>query len=306
MFVALISHPDCLLHEMGYYHPESPQRITAIRDRLTAAGMLDLMREYDAPLATREQLIRAHDPRYVDAIFAQAPKEGHLMLDPDTSMNPHSLNAALRAAGAVVLGVDLVMRGEAGAAFCNVRPPGHHADRAHAMGFCIFNNIAVGACHALAIHQVKRVAIVDFDVHFGNGTAAIFQDEPRLLMCSSFQHPYYPHVPVEAETGGAIRIMLPAGSGSRAFREGVLARWIPRLEAFAPELILISAGFDAHAEDDMAGLRFTDDDYGWVTEQVKKIADRFAAGRIVATLEGGYALSALGRSAAAHIKALMG
>jgi len=305
MLVGLISHPLCLKHEMGAHHPECPQRLTAIEDQLIAQGLNMMLRHYDAPAATREQLERVHAPSYVDEIHARAPAEGLVSLDPDTLMNPHSLEAALRAAGSAVLGVDLVMQGEIGAAFCNVRPPGHHAERDRAMGFCIFNNVAVGAAHALAAHGLERVAIVDFDVHHGNGTEHIFADEPRVLFCSTFQHPFYPHTGAETDTPHIVNVPLPAGADGKAFREAVSAHWLPRLEAFAPEFIFISAGFDGHIEDDMAMLALREDDYRWVTQQIQTVAHRHAQGRIVSCLEGGYELHALGRSAFAHIDALV-
>jgi acetoin utilization deacetylase AcuC-like enzyme len=227
-------------------------------------------------------------------------------LDPDTAMNPYTLDAALRAAGAGVLAVDLVMKGEAASAFCNVRPPGHHACRARPMGFCIFNNIAVAARHAIEAHGLERVVIADFDVHHGNGTEDIFSDDPRTLMVSTFQHPFYPYSGTEAPSSNMVNVPLPAGAGSKQFREAVLEHWLPALNEFAPQMVLFSAGFDAHVEDDMAMLRLVDGDYGWVTERMKEVAERHANGRVVSMLEGGYALSALGRSAMLHLKVLAG
>jgi len=306
MPIALISHPDCALHEMGDHHPECPARLGAIQDQLLSSGLDFVLMHHDAPQASREQLCRVHDPEYVDGIFHKAPTEGRAWLDPDTSMNAFSLAAALRAAGAVVLGVDLVMSGQSSAAFCNVRPPGHHAERDRAMGFCIFNNIAVGAEHARQAHQLKRIAIVDFDVHHGNGTEHIFHDQPDVLFCSTFQHPFYPNTGVEADSAHIVNVPLAAGSDGALFRSAVESHWLPRLHAFKPELILISAGFDAHIDDDIAGLCLTEKDFAWVTSEIRKIADTYAGGRIVSSLEGGYDLSALGRSAAAHINALLG
>ncbi len=305
--LAFISHPDCRLHEMGAYHPEQPARLGAIQDRLIASGLNMILRHYDAPLATREQLLRVHDADYVDSVMAQAPKEGTVWLDGgDTAMNPQSLDAALRAAGAVVQGVDLVMSGEAGPVFCGVRPPGHHAERRRAMGFCIFNNVAVGAAHALAEHGLRRIAIVDFDVHHGNGTEDIFRDEPKVLFCSSFQYPFYPQMGADTVSDHIINVPLPSGTSGMQFRQAVEICWLKALDDLRPQMILISAGFDAHAEDDMAHLMLREADYAWVTEQLTTIADRHAQGRIVSTLEGGYNLSALGRSVAAHIDALLG
>jgi acetoin utilization deacetylase AcuC-like enzyme len=306
MTIALISHPDCALHEMGPGHPESPQRLSAIEDHLLASGLELAIRRFRAPLATREQLAQVHDEAYIDAIFAAAPKEGLVWLDTDTAMNPHSLNAAMRAAGSVVKAVDLVMGGEVSSAFCSVRPPGHHAERARAMGFCIFNNIAVGAAHALARYDLQRVAIVDFDVHHGNGTEQMFAGNPKILFCSSFQHPYYPHSDPTSHDHNIVKVPLPGGTSSGDFRRAIETNWCPPLHEFAPQLLMISAGFDGHREDDMAQLLLSDQDYGWVTRQVKMIADQYAGGRIVSTLEGGYALAALGRSVGAHLDALLG
>jgi acetoin utilization deacetylase AcuC-like enzyme len=304
--LAFVTHPDCLKHEMGAGHPEQPARLTAIEDQLIASGVGPLLTRFDAPLATDEQLSRVHPIEYVRAIRQAAPQQGTVHLDPDTAMNRFSLQAALRAAGAAVLAVDLVMGKKADTAFCSVRPPGHHACRARSMGFCIFNNVAVAARHAIHEHGLERVAIIDFDVHHGNGTEDIFEADPHVLMASIFQHPFYPYSGAEDPARNMVNVPLAAGAGSREFREAVREAWIPALEDFAPELVVFSAGFDAHVEDDMAMLRFTDADYGWVTEQVKAVADKHAQGRIVSALEGGYALSALGRSAVQHIKVLAG
>jgi acetoin utilization deacetylase AcuC-like enzyme len=304
MPTAFVSHPDCLKHDMGRGHPERPERLAAIEDQLIASGLGAHLQRYEAPLATDEQLALAHPIEYVKAIRELAPDAGIVHLDPDTAMNPASLGAALRAAGAAVLATDLVMTGKANAAFCSVRPPGHHACRARPMGFCIFNNVAIAARHAQRAHGAARVAIVDFDVHHGNGTEDIFEGDPQVLMVSTFQHPFYPYCGTEDPAANMHNVPLAAGAGSREFREAVAKRWIPALDAFRPDLVLFSAGFDAHVEDDMAMLRLADDDYGWVTAQVKAVADRHARGRIVSVLEGGYALSALGRSAVRHIKVL--
>jgi acetoin utilization deacetylase AcuC-like enzyme len=306
MTLALISHPDCLRHEMGGWHPEQPARITAIQDQLVASGLDVVLRHYDAPLASREQLVRVHSAGYVDFIFGTSPEQGLVQLDPDTAMNPHTLAAALRAAGAVVYATDLVLGNEVGCAFCNVRPPGHHAERGRAMGFCIFNNVAVGVAHALEHHRLQRVAIADFDVHHGNGTEDIFRDEPRVMLCSSFQHPYYPFQGADTRSTHIVNVPLAAGTAGSGFRAEVERHWVPALEEFRPELVFVSAGFDAHREDDMSEIDLTERDYVWVTQQIKHIADRYASGRIVSTLEGGYALHALGRSVAAHLKALIG
>jgi len=306
MATAFVTHPDCLKHEMGAYHPERPERLTAIEDQLIASGVGQYLVRYDAPLASDEELARVHPIEYVRAIRDAAPEQGTVHLDPDTAMNPHSLRAALRAAGAAVLATDLVMRGEADSAFCSVRPPGHHACRARPMGFCIFNNVAIAARHARFAHGAQRVAIIDFDVHHGNGTEDIFQGDPHVLMASTFQHPFYPYSGTDGPAGNMFNVPLPAGAGSRQFREAVVENWLPALDAFKPQLVLFSAGFDAHAEDDMAMLRFSDADYAWVTQQVKAVAERHAGGRMVSMLEGGYALSALGRSVVQHVRVMAG
>ncbi|HSM98619.1 MAG TPA: histone deacetylase family protein [Gallionella sp.] len=306
MQTAYISHPLCLKHDMGSYHPESPARIHAVEDQLIASGLLHYLQPHDAPAATREQLMRVHDPDYIDSIESSVPQQGIVHLDGDTALNPFSYQSALRAAGAVILGVDLVMAGQAENAFCNVRPPGHHAGRARAMGFCIFNNVAVGAAHAISHHGLQRVAIADFDVHHGNGTETIFYGEPRVMLCSTFQHPFYPYIGADSGNEHIINVPLPAGTGGDEFRAAVTRHWLPALERFQPELLLISAGFDAHRDDDMAMLNLTEPDYAWVTGELKNIAGKYARGRIVSALEGGYELHALGRSALAHIKVLSG
>jgi len=306
MQTAYITHPFCLKHDMGSFHPESPARIHAIEDMLIASGMMSYLQHHEAPAATREQLLRVHDSGYIDSIESRVPQQGLVYLDADTAMNPFSYQAALRAAGAAVLGVDLVMSKKSENAFCNVRPPGHHAERDRAMGFCLFNNIAVGAAHALAEHGLQRVAIADFDVHHGNGTEAIFHDNPRVMLCSTFQHPFYPYLGAGSGNEHIINVPLAAGTSGEGFRAAVTRYWQPALERFKPELLFISAGFDAHRDDDMAMLNLTEADYAWVTGILKGIAERHAAGRVVSALEGGYELHALGRSALAHIKALSG
>lgn len=306
MPTAYITHRDCGLHNMGPHHPECPERLAAINDRLIAAGLDLYLQHHDAPLAGMEHLLRVHPRPYIEQLQESSPSHGSVHLDPDTAMSPGTLNAALRAAGAGVLGVDLVMAGKASSAFCAVRPPGHHAERARAMGFCFFNNIAVAACHALEAWGLERVAIVDFDVHHGNGTENIFAGDERVLMVGSFQHPFYPYSGTDHPAANMCNVPLPAGTRGEAFRDMVAERWLPRLKVFAPQLLLISAGFDAHYEDDMASLGLLEADYVWVTAQIKQVAQTHAGGRIVSMLEGGYALSALGRSVAAHIKTLAG
>jgi acetoin utilization deacetylase AcuC-like enzyme len=305
MTIAYITHPACSLHQMGDTHPESPARLSVIEDRLIETGFEFALRRYESPAATREQLARVHDPSYVERIFALAPARDLVWIDPDTAMNPHSLEAALHAAGAVVQAVDLVLGGEVSSAFCGVRPPGHHAERAAAMGCCLFNNVAVGVAHALNRYGLQRVAILDFDVHHGNGTEDMFREEARVLFCSSFQHPLYPFADVAATCDRLVKTPLDAGAGSRSFRLAVGDAWLSALEAFRPELIFISAGFDAHWQDEVADLNLTEHDYAWITREIKAIADTHAQGRIISVLEGGYALQALARSVLAHLSALL-
>ena len=302
--LAFITHPDCLLHEMGPGHPERPERLSAIEDGLIASRLDYVTSRHEAPLATREQLLRVHEPSYLEALERLAPSSGLVQLDPDTAMNPHTLRAALRAAGAAVLGTDLVIGGKAEAAFCAVRPPGHHAERARAMGFCFFNNVAVAAAHALAQHGLERVAIVDFDVHHGNGTEDMFRDDPRVLMVSTFEHPFYPGSGVEGRSERMVNVPLAAGAGSGEFRTAVEQEWLPALERFRPQMLFFSAGFDAHSEDGMAFLRFRDADYTWVTGQMRSVAAKHSGGRMVSTLEGGYVLDVLRRCVVAHLREL--
>lgn len=306
MLSAYITHTDCARHDMGLHHPECPERLGAINDHLLVKGLLDYMIPYDAPLATTEQLGRAHDARYVRDIFDASPTEGIHAVDPDTNMNPHTLNAALRAAGAAVQATDLVLAGDAPTAFCCVRPPGHHAERSAAMGFCFFNNVAVGMRHALDVHGLSRVALIDFDVHHGNGSEDIFRGDDRILMCSIFEKGLYPFNGESARGPNMVNVGLPSRSGSDAFREAVTKEWIPALDAFAPELIYISAGFDAHREDDMGNLGLVEADYAWVTQQLMGVAKRHSKGRVISCLEGGYVLSPLARSVGAHVRVLIG
>ncbi len=306
MATAFIHHPDCFLHDMGSHHPECPDRLTAVEDHLLAIGLLQHLVSETAPAASREQLLRVHDGTYIDSIAEASPRNGIVHLDPDTAMNPNTLSAAFHAAGAVVRATDMVIGGDAENAFCNVRPPGHHARRRQAMGFCFFNNVAVGAAHALVAHGLEHVAIVDFDVHHGNGTEDIFAGDDRVMMVSTFQHPFYPYSGTEGRSGLMVNIPLAAYSGSAEFRKAVENFWLPALNRFAPRMVFVSAGFDAHRDDDMASLRLVEADYAWVTRQLMDIADRHAGGRIVSTLEGGYNLPALARSVAAHVRQLCG
>jgi acetoin utilization deacetylase AcuC-like enzyme len=304
MHTAFISHPDTLLHVMGGDHPESPARISAIRDRLISAQILDHLQLHDAPLATIEQLGRVHTPAYLRQVRELAPLAGLVQLDADTVMGPSTLPAALRAAGAVVLATDLVMSGQAPNAFCCVRPPGHHAARGRAGGFCIFNNVAVGVAHAMATHGIQRVAIIDFDVHHGEGSEDIFRDIPQVMLCSTFQHPFYPHRGAETRSERMVNVTLPAGTDGKAFRAAVEREFAPALEKFRPQMVFVSAGFDGHRDDPLASFNLIRSDYVWVTQFIMDIAHRHAGGRIVSALEGGYELVSLADSAAAHVRTL--
>jgi acetoin utilization deacetylase AcuC-like enzyme len=307
MHTAFISHPDCLLHDMGLHHPESPARLKAIEDELASSGLMDKLERHLAPLATLGQLKRVHAPEYIallDAAARQALSAGLVNLDPDTAMNRYSLKSAYRAAGAVILATDLVAGKQVENAFCSIRPPGHHAERNRAMGFCLLNNIAAGVAHAIEAHALERVAVVDFDVHHGNGTENIFRDDPRVMMVSTFQHPLYPYSGVKGRSERMVNIPLAAGSDGELFREAVSQFWLPALERFQPQMLFISAGFDAHKDDGLASLKLVEADYTWVTEKIREVAQKYAGGRIVSALEGGYDLPALGRSVTAHLKAL--
>ncbi len=301
---AFITHRDCHLHDMGSFHPESPLRLSAISDHMIAQGLDPYFVYHDAPLATFEQLMRVHPAAHLERMKRSSPELGMVHLDPDTVMNPHTWKAALRSAGAGVLAVDLVMAGDVQNAFCAIRPPGHHCERANPMGFCFFNNIAVAASHALSAHNLSRVAVIDFDVHHGNGTEDCFKGNEQVLMASIFQHPFYPYSGADNPASNMLNVPMAAGADGEEFRMVVNDVWLPRLRQFKPEMILISAGFDAHYEDDMGSMKLLEKDYAWVTEQLKQVANEFAQGRIVSMLEGGYSLSALARSVAAHIRVL--
>jgi acetoin utilization deacetylase AcuC-like enzyme len=291
---------------MGEGHPECPERLDAISDFLVSTQLMPYLAPCEAPLATKEQLQRAHTALHVQETFAASPAEGYVHLDPDTAMNPHTLTAARRAAGAAVLATEMVARGEVKRAFCAVRPPGHHAMRHRAMGFCIFNNVAVGIRHALDMLGFERVALIDFDAHHGNGSEDILAGDERVLMCSTFQTNFYPFLGDEPLGENMVNVGLPAYADGEALRAAWSSRWLPALEAFRPQMIFVSAGFDAHRADDMSGLAFTEDDYRWVTHEIVELADRCCDGRVVSCLEGGYHLFHLARSAAVHVRELAG
>ena len=306
MTTLLVTHRACLEHDPGRLHPESPDRLKAVLAAMDQPQFATLMRK-EAPQAAVEQIARVHPQAHVERILRAVPASGHVGLDPDTVMSPGSGEAALRAAGAVVAAVDAVVSGEASNAFCAVRPPGHHAEAARAMGFCLFNNVAVGAAQARAVHGLRRVAVVDFDVHHGNGTQHMFEADTDLFYASTHQWPLYPGTGAAEEKGlgNICNVPLAPMSGSREFRAAMSEIVLPALRAFQPDMILISAGFDAHAADPLANLRFTDADYGWATKGLLDVADQCCSGRLVSTLEGGYDLEALASSASAHVEALM-
>ncbi len=307
------SHPDCHQHEMGEGHPECPERLVAIADRLLVSGLGDALDCREAPQAPISDLELAHTRMHVAAIRGlteslfddiQAGGPAHVQIDQDTSINQYSWNAALRAAGAALAATDAVMAGELANAFCAVRPPGHHACRDKAMGFCLFNNVVVAARYALERHGLKRVAIVDFDVHHGNGTENIVAGDQRILMVGFFQHPFYPDGGARSHASNLLNLPVAAHTRGADVRELVTTHWLPRLEAYKPEMIFISAGFDAHRDDDLGQMGLIEEDFAWMTERIKDVALRHAQGRIVSCLEGGYNLNALARSVEAHIRVL--
>jgi acetoin utilization deacetylase AcuC-like enzyme len=300
-----ITHPACRLHEMGKWHPESPERLDAINDHLHANGIMDFLARVEPTYAGDADICRVHAAQYVDQLMAAQPTgDGYHAVDPDTLMNRDTMSAARAAAGAGLLAVDAVMEGKSNTAFCAVRPPGHHARHAQALGFCFFNNVAIAAAYALEKYALQRVAIVDFDVHHGNGTEETFAGDSRVLMCSFYQHPFFPDLHVEPPPGNMFNTPVAAYTTGAQLRQLVSDIWVPELLAFAPQMIFISAGFDAHAEDDMGQLGLVESDFSWITSELVKVADHCAGGKIVSLLEGGYNLSALGRSVAAHIRAL--
>ena len=307
------THRDCWLHEMGPGHPECPARLDAIEDRLLVTGVGDALERCEVPEASLDEVELAHDPMYVAALrgltdrleqeqVAGGPQ--YKQMDTDTSINRHTLKAALRSAGAAMAATDAVLAGELENAFCAVRPPGHHATRSQAMGFCFFNNVAIAAKYALERYQLKRVAVIDFDVHHGNGTEDILSGYDRVLMCGIFQHPFYPFSGDKDPAPNMLNVPVPAYTKGMDVREIVEMMWIPRLESFKPEMIFISAGFDAHRDDDMGQLGLNENDFAWITTRIKDIARRFSKGRIVSCLEGGYVMDALARSVEAHLRVL--
>lgn len=306
MLTAYISHKDCELHDMGSGHPESPRRLSAIRDYLMERQVWDVLRHVDAPKIEKKHLYRVHSRDYVDGVFSQFPLQQIKSLGDDVIANSHTLDAALRSAGAVCKGVDMVMNGEVANAFCAVRPPGHHAEKSRAMGFCIFSNVAVAAAYAIHQYDLTRVAIVDFDVHHGNGTENILQYDDRVLFCSSFQHPYYPHTVPDQNRSNIIHTPMHAGTSSDEFRDWVLQQWMNKLHEFKPQLLLVSAGFDAHHSDPLADIYLDERDYYWLTSELKLLAENCCEGRLVSSLEGGYQLEALSRSVYQHIRVLSG
>jgi acetoin utilization deacetylase AcuC-like enzyme len=302
---AFISHPDTLLHVMDGNHPESPARITAIKNAVMASDLKKKLQFLEAPAATKAQLERVHDKDYVEHIFNIAPKAGLVRLDGDTAMGPMSLSAALHASGAVVMATDLVMSGKADNAFCCVRPPGHHAGRANSAGFCIFNHVAVGVAHAIAQHKIKRTAVIDFDVHHGDGTEDVFKLNPMVMLCSTFQHPFYPHRGADTRSKNMINVPMPSKANGKSFRRVFETEFRSALEDFKPEIIYVSAGFDAHENDPLADLALSTQDYVWMTEFIKNIAKKYAKNRVISSLEGGYHLPSLAESALAHVNSLV-
>ena len=306
MTTLIFTHPACVEHDPGAFHPECPARLKAVLDALKTEEFKDLQWR-DAPRAETDQLTRVHPRDHVDRVLSLVPKEGHYSLDPDTVLSPSSGEAALRAAGALCAAVDAVVAGEGQNAFCAVRPPGHHAEAARAMGFCLFNNVAVGALHAREQHGLARAAVIDFDVHHGNGTQATFAHDAELFYASTHQFPHYPGTGSADEqgVGNVVNAPLAPNTGSAEFRQAMNDRILPALRDFAPDFTFISAGFDAHAADPLAQLNLVEEDFAWATREIMDIAEASSKGRVVSTLEGGYDLDALGSSAAAHVRVLM-
>ncbi|MEY2889730.1 MAG: histone deacetylase family protein [Burkholderiaceae bacterium] len=303
MSTAYISHPDFMKHEMGRHHPECPERIAAIEDQLIQSRLDAHLKRIDPPLASEADITRVHSEDHLAFVKSKAPSSGYSMIDGDTIMNPATWTVSLRAAGAAIAAVDAVMQGEVNNAFCAIRPPGHHAEPHRSMGFCVFNNVAIATRYAIETYGLDRVAVIDFDVHHGNGTEAAFINDPHVLMCSFFQHPFYPYSGLDGGDN-MVNVPLPASTNGKVVREMISQTWIPRLHEFKPQLIIISAGFDAHREDDLGQMGLVEDDYVWMTKQLMEIANQYCEGKIVSCLEGGYNLSALGRSVVAHLKTL--
>ena len=303
--LCFLSHDDCLQHEMGDTHPERPSRLEVLKNAISESPDLSSWRFFQGRLATRTEIMQAHDEHYVDSVFKKNPNKGYISLDPDTSMNRFSLLAAQRSVGSVLEGIDLIMKQNFRRAFCAVRPPGHHAEYNKAMGFCIFNNVAVGARYLLERYDIERIAVLDFDVHHGNGTEDILKDDARILFCSSFQHPFYPFSEVLTDHPRIIHTPLPANSDGKLMRKAISRSWLPALKRFKPEFLFFSAGFDAHRKDAMASLQWNSDDYLWLTQAVIHSVSGVGRDRILSTLEGGYELDSLASSAVAHLKGLM-
>ena len=305
MSIAFITHSECYKHNMGIIHPESPNRLSAIQDRLISSGVSDCLTYYNAPLAEEKHLLLAHSNQHIQNIKQKRPLTGINHIDADTAISPGTWNASLRAAGAGILAIDLVMQEKSAIAFCCIRPPGHHAEHNQAMGFCFFNNVAIAAKYASTHWKVNRIAIIDFDVHHGNGTEDIIKNDPSMRMYGFFQHPFYPYSGDETLAPNIFNIPMKAGMTGVQFQNMVTENWLDSLDAYAPEIIFISAGFDAHYEDDMASMGLIESDYIWVTKKILELAKNHAQGRIISMLEGGYNLSALSRSVTEHIRTLI-
>ncbi|ARU57147.1 MAG: histone deacetylase family protein [Pseudomonadales bacterium] len=306
MKTALFSHDDCELHDMGCGHPESPARLTAIKNKLQDTRLMQQLDYIRAEEVQRAHVEKVHPGTYIDQLDLMVPEKGRIMADPDTAMMKHSMRAAKLAAGAAVQAVDVVMSGQYDTAFCATRPPGHHAERNKTMGFCFYNNVAIAARHAMDLHGLERVAIIDFDVHQGNGTIDIFQNDPRVMVCSSFQHPHYPNSHYTLLPDNIVNTPMDAYSKGIVFRNKTEKDWLNRLQNHKPQLILISAGFDAHKDDPMADIELQESDYRWVTEMIMDVAKYYADNRVVSVLEGGYNLQALAASVESHLEVLSG
>ncbi|MCB1740491.1 MAG: histone deacetylase family protein [Gammaproteobacteria bacterium] len=306
MSTGYLSPPSCGAHTVPDWHPECAARLRVIHDELAVTGIADLLRHPDSGAAERAALLRVHDPAYVQSILDLADVRSMVALDEDTYVGPGSVDAALHAAGAALRATDLVLDGGFRNAFCAVRPPGHHAGRDSAMGFCLFNNLAIGVMQALEVHGLSHVAVIDFDAHYGNGTTSLFAHEPRVLVCSLYQEALFPWMYPPARDASLVNAALPAGSGGEDMQALLSRAWLPALDAFRPQMVFVSAGFDAHREDEMSELAFSDDDYEWLTRLAVNAADRHANGRLVSVLEGGYALPALARSVVRHVRVLSG